>query len=39
VGFLVGKHHGGSHEVRAAVSFVVGVVLLILAWAASRTKR
>jgi hypothetical protein len=37
--FLVGSHHKGSHTVRAAVSFVVGVVLLILAWAASRTKR
>ena len=37
--FLVGSHHKGSHTVRAAVSFVVGVVLLILAWAASRSKR
>jgi uncharacterized membrane protein YidH (DUF202 family) len=37
--FLVGSHHKGSHTVRASVSFVVGVVLLILAWAASRTKR
>jgi hypothetical protein len=39
VSFMVGKHHHGSHEVRAAVSFVVGIVLLILAWAASRTRR
>lgn len=37
--FLVGSHHKGSHTVRAAVSFVIGVVLLILAWAASRSKR
>lgn len=36
--FLVGSHHKGSHQVRAAVSFVVGVVLLILAWAASRSR-
>ena len=39
VHFLVGSHHKGSHTVRAAVSFVVGVVLLILAWAASRSRR
>jgi len=39
VHFMVGKHHGGSHTLRAAVSFVVGVVLLILAWAASRFRR
>jgi hypothetical protein len=39
VHFLVGSHHHGSHVVRAAVSFVVGVVLLILAWAASRSRR
>jgi len=39
VHFLVGSHHKGSHTVRAAVSFVVGVVLLILAWAAGRTRR
>ena len=39
VHFLVGKHHGGSHTVRAAVSFVVGIVLVILGWAASRTRR
>ena len=38
VHFLVGKHHGGSHTVRAAVSFVVGIVLLILAWAANRSR-
>ncbi len=36
--FLVGAHHKGSHTVRAAVSFVVGVVLLILAWAANRSR-
>jgi flagellar basal body-associated protein FliL len=39
VHFLVGKTHKGSHEIRAAVSFVVGIVLLILAWAAGRTRR
>jgi hypothetical protein len=39
VHFMVGSHHKGSHEVRAAVSFVVGIVLLILAWASSRTRR
>jgi hypothetical protein len=39
VHFLVGKHHTGTHTVRAAVSFVVGIVLLILAWAAGRTRR
>ena len=38
VHFLVGAHHTGSHLVRAAVCFVVGVVLLILAWAASRSR-
>jgi hypothetical protein len=38
VHFLVGSHHKGSHTVRAAVSFVVGVVLLIFAWAASRRR-
>jgi hypothetical protein len=36
---LVGSHHKGSHQVRAAISFVVGVVLLILAWAANRSSR
>jgi hypothetical protein len=38
VHFLVGAHHKGSHTVRAGVSFVVGVVLLILAWAAGRSR-
>jgi hypothetical protein len=38
VHFLVGSHHKGSHTVRAAVSFVVGVVLLIFAWAANRRR-
>jgi len=38
VHFLVGSHHKGSHAIRAGVSFVVGVVLLVLAWAASRTR-
>lgn len=39
VHFLVGAHHSGHHTVRAGVSFVVGIVLLILAWAASRSSR
>ena len=39
VHFLVGSHHKGSHTLRAGVSFVVGIVLLILAWAAGRTRR
>jgi hypothetical protein len=39
VHFLVGSHHTGKHALRAGVSFVVGIVLLILAWAASRTRR
>jgi uncharacterized membrane protein YidH (DUF202 family) len=34
--FMVGSVHHGSHMVRAAVSFVVGIVLLICAWFASR---
>ena len=38
VHFLVGSHHKGSHIVRAGVSFVVGIVLLILAWAAGRSR-
>jgi hypothetical protein len=38
VHFLVGSHHKGSHTVRAGVSFVVGIVLLVLAWAAGRTR-
>jgi cytoskeletal protein RodZ len=38
VHFLVGSHHKGSHTVRAGVSFVVGVVLLVLAWAANRSR-
>jgi hypothetical protein len=38
VHFLVGAHHKGSHTVRAGVSFVVGIVLLILAWAAGRSR-
>jgi hypothetical protein len=38
VHFLVGSHHKGSHTVRAGVSFVVGIVLLIVAWATSRSR-
>jgi uncharacterized membrane protein YidH (DUF202 family) len=38
VHFLVGAHRSGSHHVRAAASLVIGIVLLIFAWAASRSK-
>jgi uncharacterized membrane protein YidH (DUF202 family) len=34
--FMVGSVHKGHHLVRAAVSLVVGVVLLIAAWFTSR---
>lgn len=34
--FMVGSVHKGHHLVRAAVSFVVGIVLLIGAWFAAR---
>ena len=36
--FLVGAHHSGSHHVRAAAAIVIGIVLLIFAWAAGRSK-
>jgi hypothetical protein len=34
--FMVGSVHKGHHLVRAAVSFVVGVALLIGAWFIAR---
>jgi uncharacterized membrane protein YidH (DUF202 family) len=34
--FMVGSVHKGHHLVRAAVSFVAGVALLIGAWFAAR---
>jgi uncharacterized membrane protein YidH (DUF202 family) len=34
--FMVGSVHKGHHLVRAAVSFAVGVALLIGAWLAAR---
>lgn len=39
VHFLVGKTHHGHHQARAAVSFVVGVILLALAWFTGRRRR
>ncbi len=38
VHFLVGAHHSGGHHIRAAAAFVIGIVLLIFAWAASRSR-
>ncbi len=35
--FMVGSVHKGHHQVRAAVSFVAGVVLLIGAWLTGRS--
>ena len=37
--FMVGSVHKGHHLARAAVSFVVGIALLIIAWFAARTHR
>ena len=36
---MVGSVHKGHHLARAAVSFVVGIALLIIAWFAARTHR
>ena len=36
--FMVGSVHKGRHQVRAAVSFVAGAVLLICAWLAARPR-
>ena len=36
---LVGSVHKGHHDVRALVCFVVGVVLLVIAWLAGRSGR
>jgi hypothetical protein len=35
--FMVGSVHKGHHLARAAVAFVIGVVLLIGAWFAARS--
>jgi hypothetical protein len=35
---LVGSVHKGHHAVRAAVSFVIGIVLLGLAWFTARRR-
>lgn len=37
--FMVGSVHQGHHLARAAVSFVVGIALLIVAWFISRTRQ
>lgn len=37
--FMVGSVHKGHHLARAAVSFVIGIALLIIAWFAARTHR
>jgi uncharacterized membrane protein YidH (DUF202 family) len=37
--FMVGANHHGHHLARAAVSFVVGIALLIVAWFIGRTNR
>lgn len=37
--FMVGSVHHGHHQIRAAVSFVVGVALLVGAWFAGRGGR
>jgi len=36
--FMVGSTHKGHHEVRAAVSFVIGVALLLAAWFTNRAS-
>ena len=36
--FMVGSTHKGHHEVRAAVSFVIGLALLAAAWFANRAS-
>jgi uncharacterized membrane protein YidH (DUF202 family) len=37
--FMVGSVHTGHHVVRAAVSLVAGVVLLVAAWLTGRPAR
>jgi hypothetical protein len=34
--FMVGSTHKGHHQVRAAVSFVIGLALLAAAWFTNR---
>jgi uncharacterized membrane protein YidH (DUF202 family) len=36
--FMVGSVHKGHHVVRAAISLVVGVALLIAAWLTTRRR-
>jgi uncharacterized membrane protein YidH (DUF202 family) len=36
--FMVGSVHKGHHQIRAAVSFVVGVILLIAAYFTGRAR-
>jgi hypothetical protein len=35
--FMVGSVHHGHHQVRAAVSFVGGIILLVVAWFVARS--
>ncbi len=37
--FMTGKVHKGTHDIRAAVSFVVGIACLAGAWVAARGAR
>jgi uncharacterized membrane protein len=30
--FMVGKVHHGHHQIRAVISFVIGVILLVATW-------
>jgi hypothetical protein len=36
--FMVGKVHHGHHQIRAVVSLVIGVVLLVAAWFVAKGK-
>lgn len=36
--FMVGSTHKGHHQVRAAVSFVIGLALLAAAWFTNRSS-
>ncbi len=36
--FMVGSVHHGYHQARAAVSFAVGIVLLVAAWIVARRR-
>jgi len=37
--FMTGKVHKGNHDIRAAVSLVVGVACLAGAWVATRSRQ